>query len=204
MDFDGNNIITKMFAEAKEAALNKLLPRKLSSTVVASEHISPKLNQVALKDKSFRKFGGYEGGVYHRPLHIHAGYPGLKKAVYPRHLALVSSSALAMLRGDPQEKNFKRDMGVKHFRKHLITYGKYLRQSNRPLYNVYVQHQFLKCHDIPKENDKRPFCTEIKNLTFKIKKKGKNQVDEYAEIYLTSDFKASQFGDKYLNFQHTF
>ena len=54
------------------------------------------------------------------------------------------------------------------------------------------------------KNDKEPFCTEIKNLTFKIKEKGKNQVDEYAEIYLTSDLKASEFGDKYLNFQHTF
>ena len=204
MDFDGTNVITKMFAEAKEATLNKLLPRKLSPTVVATEHLSPKLNQVAPKDKSFRKFGGYEGGVFHRPLHINAGYPDIKKASYPRHLALVSKSALSMLRSDPEEKKYKKDMGVKGFRKHLITYGKSIMKSNLPLYKVYVQHQFVKCHDIPRENDKEPFCTEIKNLSFKIKKKGKIQVDEYAEIYLTSDLKASQFGDKYLNFQHTF
>ncbi len=204
MDFDGNNVITKMFAEAKEATLNKFLPRKLSPTVVATEHLSPKLNQVAPKDKAFRKFGGYEGGVFHRPLHINAGYPDIKNASYPRHLALASTSALSMLRSDPKEKKYKRNMGVKGFRKHLISYGKSIIKSNKPLYKVYVQHQFIKCHDIPRENDKEPFCTEIKNLTFKIKEKGKNQVDEYAEIYLTSDLKASEFGDKYLNFQHTF
>jgi hypothetical protein len=204
MDFDGTHIFSKMFAEAKEAALNKLLPRKLSPTVVAAEHLAPKLNQVALKDKSFRKFGGYQSGVYHRPLHINAGYPKLSKTSYPRHLALASLSLLDMLRKDPQEKTLTRKMGVKHFRQHLITYGKALRSSKKPLYKVYVQHQFIKCHDIPKENDKEPFCTEIKNFSFHIKKKGQKQVDEYAEIYLTSDFLASQFGDKFLNFQHTF
>ena len=31
-----------------------------------------------------------------------------------------------------------------------------------------------------------------------------DHVDQYAEVHLTSDFKASTFGDKYLNFQHTF
>jgi len=204
MDFDGTNIITKMFQEAKEAALNRYLPKKLSPTVVATEHLSPKLNQVAPKDKSFRKFGGYEGGVFHRPLHVNAGYPNISKPRYPRHLALVSEGALELIKDDPKEKSFKRDMGVKGFRKHLIHYGKVLKKKKLPLYSVYVQHKFMPCHDNPKENDKEPFCTFVKDHSFKLRKKGKGNVDQYAEIYLTSELKASNFGDKYLNFQHTF
>ncbi|MEC7181493.1 MAG: hypothetical protein VXW15_02175 [Bdellovibrionota bacterium] len=204
MDFDGKNIITKMFQEAKETALNRYLPKRLSPTVVATEHLSPKLNQIAPKDKSFRKFGGYEGGVFHRPLHVNAGHPNILKPLYPRHLALVSEGALNLIKGDPKENFFKRNMGVKGFRKHLIRYGKALRSKNWPLYKVYAQHKFMPCHDNPKENDKEPFCTYIKDHTFKVRNKGMNNVDQYAEVYLTSDFKASAFGDKYLNFQHTF
>ena len=95
-------------------------------------------------------------------------------------------------------------MGVKGFRKHLIHYGKVLKKKGLPLYQVYVQHKFMPCHDNPKENDKEPFCTFIQNHSFKVRKKGKNNIDHYAEIYLTSELKASNFGDKYLNFQHTF
>ncbi len=204
MDFDGNNIITKMFQEAKEAALNRYLPKRLSPTVVATEHLSPKLNQVAPKDKTFRKFGGYEGGVFHRPLHVNAGHPNISEPRYPRHLALVSEGALNLIKSDPKEKSFKRNMGVKGFRKHLIQYGKALRNKKLPLYKVYVEHKFMPCHDNPKENDKEPFCTYIKDYTFKVRKKGRSNVDQYAEVHLTSNFKASTFGDKYLNFQHTF